>query len=168
MKKVLALILLSLFLSIPAQASQDYYDPQDYKDVIFFNQDKIETISLYKGKHLLIMFWATWCPHCKYQMPAFSLLKDKYKDNENIEFIALSTDEGGFKTVDSYFKSNNLENLGNFHDSKRNLFRSLGLRGVPTILLFSKKGDIMKSYKGLKYIDIEELDRLVSENKISN
>lgn len=131
-----------------------------YKDVIFFNDDKIETIALHKGSYILMKIWATWCPYCKQQLPAFSLLKDRYKDNPDVKFIALSIDEGGFDVVNSFFKTSNLTNLEIYHDSKKNLFRVLGLRGIPTILLLSKEGDIMKMYNGMKYLDIKYLDEL--------
>ncbi len=133
----------------------------DIKDVLFYKDDKIETLALYKDKYVLLKFWATWCPYCKQQMPAYSLLKERYKDSDKIEFIALSIDDEGYNKVKSYFDQNNIKNLDIYHDSNKNLFRSLGIRGVPTILLISPEGSIIKTYNGMKYIDIEYLDGLV-------
>lgn len=138
--------------------------------MIFYNDDKVETLSLHKGSYVLMAFWATWCPYCKQQLPAFSLLKERYKNNEKIKFIALSTDEEGYGVVERFLRQNKLDNLGVYHDKEKNLFRALGLRGIPTILLFSKDGTIIKAYNGMRQLDIDYLDELLDEeeNKINN
>lgn len=157
-RKLKFLIITLIVIAFSAQVAKAKID--DYKDVIFFKDDKVETIALHKGQFILMEFWATWCPYCKQQLPAFSLLKDRYKENPNVKLIALSTDEGGYKQVEAYYKENNFKNLEIYHDKDKNLFRALGIRGVPTILLISKEGNIMKVYNGMKYLDIDYLDNL--------
>lgn len=169
-KNILKIAILCLLLtpvadvSAAAKAKSTEFD-DGIKDVIFFNGDEIETIALHKGQFLLIKVWATWCPYCKQQLPAFSLLKDRYEGNENVKLIALSIDEGGYNTVEALFKRDGIDNLDIYHDKDKNLFRALGLRGVPTILLISKDGTIMDAYNGMKYLDVDYLDELFEHKK---
>lgn len=50
-------------------------------------------LSEFRNKIIYIDIWATWCEPCLKQMPAFELLKEKYKSNPDIVFISLSIDD---------------------------------------------------------------------------
>src|SRR5664279_1771691 len=52
---------------------------------------KPQTISQWRGKTLVINFWATWCPPCREEMPAFSRLQTKYAAN-GVEFVGIALD----------------------------------------------------------------------------
>ncbi len=56
----------------------------------------------FKGKVIFLNFWATWCGPCIGEMPGIQKLYDKYKDNENIEFVIVSNEN--FSTVNSFIK----------------------------------------------------------------
>lgn len=49
-------------------------------------------LSDYKGKVILLNFWATWCGPCKYEIPAFVELQAKYKD-QGFVVLGVSTDD---------------------------------------------------------------------------
>lgn len=50
-------------------------------------------LSELKGKIIYIDFWATWCGPCLKEMPSLELLKEKYKNNEQLVFLSVSIDE---------------------------------------------------------------------------
>lgn len=54
-----------------------------------------KTVSLadYKGKTLIIDFWATWCVPCRESFPAVKLVMDKYKNDPDVKFLFIDTRE---------------------------------------------------------------------------
>lgn len=52
---------------------------------------KIQPIEQWRGKTLVINFWASWCPPCREEMPAFSRLHTKYAAN-NVQFVGIALD----------------------------------------------------------------------------
>lgn len=50
-----------------------------------------QSLSQWKGKVLVVNFWATWCPPCKEEMPEFSRLNTKYASND-VQFVGISVD----------------------------------------------------------------------------
>ena len=52
---------------------------------------KPQAFAQWQGKTLVINFWATWCPPCREEMPAFSTLQSKYAD-KNVQFVGIALD----------------------------------------------------------------------------
>lgn len=50
-----------------------------------------QNLSDWRGKILVVNYWATWCPPCRAEMPAFSRLYDKYKAN-GVQFVGIAID----------------------------------------------------------------------------
>jgi thiol-disulfide isomerase/thioredoxin len=65
-------------------------------------------VSQYKGKILVVNFWATWCGPCRAEFPEFQKLYTKYKDDPRIAFVAVSTDSTDTPTssIASYIDKN--------------------------------------------------------------
>jgi cytochrome c biogenesis protein CcmG, thiol:disulfide interchange protein DsbE len=87
---LIALFLLLLFMPITSWAQTSSVDDQDFVPLhvgsvapIFSENDIFgkQTIALsdYRGKVVLLNFWATWCPPCREEIPAFEALQNKYK-----------------------------------------------------------------------------------------
>lgn len=54
-------------------------------------EGKTQALSQWRGKVLVVNFWATWCPPCKEEMPEFSRINNKYAPN-GIQFVGISID----------------------------------------------------------------------------
>lgn len=50
-----------------------------------------QTLAAWRGKVLVVNFWATWCPPCREEMPLFSSVQTKYKD-KGLQFVGISID----------------------------------------------------------------------------
>ena len=60
-------------------------------------------LSDYQGKKVVLNFWASWCPPCRFEMPHMENYYQKYKDLENVEILAINMttmERGGKEKID--------------------------------------------------------------------
>lgn len=108
-----------------------------------------KTVSLedYKGKVVLLNFWATWCGPCKIEIPWFVAFEQKYKD-KGFSVIGVSMDEEGWSIVKPFLaeeKINYRVLLGN--DSVGTLYG--GVDSLPTTFVIDRDGNIAATHIGL-------------------
>ncbi len=116
---------------------------------------KTFTLSQQKGKNVMVVFWATWCPPCKQEIPNLIELRNTY-DANTLAIIAISDEND--KTLRSFSQTNGLnytvapaENLPAPYNE---------VTGIPTILFIDKNGIIRDATEG--YHNFKELKSLVS------
>ncbi len=105
-------------------------------------------LSDYRGKVVLLDFWATWCGPCKIEIPWFMEFENKYK-NRGFAVLGVSMDEGGWDDVKPYIeqrKMNYRVMVGNEHIGA--LYG--GLDALPTTFLIDRDGRIAKVHVGLE------------------
>lgn len=106
---------------------------------------KTHTLADYKGKWLLVNFWATWCPPCLEEIPDLVMLSDKRKD---VAVIGIAMDFKDKKEI-TKFASDNLMSypvvLGDDGVTKQ-----FGTPDVlPTTYFYNPKGKLVKLHRGL-------------------
>ena len=112
-----------------------------YDNLYFFDQEnKRINLDEFKGKFVLLNFWAVWCAPCKEEMPSLDKLKVNKKLN-NIEIFPINVGNDSIEKSKEFFKDLNIKNLKVYFDPKINLARELSLRGVPTSVLVNKNGE---------------------------
>ena len=106
-----------------------------YDNLYFFDQDNKQVyLDRYRGKLVLLNFWAIWCAPCKEEMPSLDKLKVNKKLN-NIEIFPINIGNDSIEKSKEFFKDLNIKNLKLYFDPKINLAKELSLRGVPTTVL---------------------------------
>ncbi|SRR5579875_1600514 len=97
-------------------------------------------LSDYRGKVVLLNFWATWCGPCALEIPWFEQFEQQYK-SKGFEVVGISMDEDGWKAVKPYIaehKVNYRVLLGN--DSVAALYG--GVDSLPTTFIIDREGRI--------------------------
>ena len=111
-----------------------------YDGLTFFN-DKNEQLNLkeFKGKLVMLNFWATWCAPCKEEMPSLDLLQT-HENLDNLKIFPINVGKDGVEKSVSFFEDLQIKNLEIYFDPPITLAKKFGLRGVPTSILFNKEG----------------------------
>ena len=114
--------------------------PKSYEGVIFrdANKNEIDLVN-YKGKLLILNFWATWCLPCKEEMPSLNRLQVNENFN-NLKIFAINISQESKKKVDDFFKDLSIVNFEPYYDAPTTLAKIFSLRGVPTSILLDKDG----------------------------
>ncbi len=102
-------------------------------------------LSDYKGKIVIIDFWATWCVPCLQAFPGMQAAIDKYVNNTDIVFLFINTweREDNYKeTVDALISKYNYGFHVVFDDARGSTAAAYAINGVPTQIVIDKKGYI--------------------------
>ena len=122
-------------------------------------------LSDYRGKVVLLNFWATWCGPCKVEIPWFIGFQQQYKDKD-FAVLGISLDEDGWDSVKPYIakeKINYRFMVGN--DAIDKAFG--GLADLPTTFMIDRQGNIAGKHVGLvsKSVYEQEIQKLLAAPK---
>ena len=126
-------------------------------EVSLFSGDQIK-ISDLKGKVIVLNFWASWCPPCRWEMPYFEKAWKEYKD-QDVVFIGISQDldvndakEFADSTGVTYY-------LGLDPDNKLSI--DLGIIELPTTIILDEDGKVTRRFT--KSIGEKLLNRILNQ-----
>jgi peroxiredoxin len=114
-------------------------------------------LSSFRGKVVIVDFWATWCPPCREEIPGFVDLQRQYKD-QGLEIVGISVDQGGAGVVGPFAQQNRI-NYTMLVDGMGVTGLFGGIQGVPTTFVLDRQGRIVKRFTGL-------VDRAVFEDLV--
>jgi thiol-disulfide isomerase/thioredoxin len=143
-------------------------DPGTPEPVVTFKDLNGQDVPLgqYKGKVVLVNFWATWCEPCQIEIPWLIEMQQKYSA-KGFTILGVDVDDEGNNVVSAFtakerFNVNGEKLPMNYpvlrgNDSVADKFG--GLLGYPTSFLISRDGKIVKKTQGL--IDYEEITKAI-------
>ncbi|MDC3035846.1 TlpA family protein disulfide reductase [Candidatus Pelagibacter sp.] len=115
-------------------------EPKTYDILAFLDtKNNIIELSEFKGKLVILNFWATWCAPCKEEMPSLSELK-KNPNLDNLVIFPINVGQDGINQSQKFLVDLKIDNLEIFFDNSNSLAKKLSLRGLPTTIIFNKKG----------------------------
>jgi len=146
-KFIILIFCFSIFSSI-AQTNEDVplnnmainETPKSISSIIFedFLGNKI-SLEDYRGKLVIINFWATWCTPCKKEMPSLDRLYQS-NDFKNLKVFAVNMEQPNKKKQKRFFENLKIRKLEIFFDYDLDFLKEFKLRGVPTTVLVNKEG----------------------------
>ncbi len=99
------------------------------------------TLADFRGRVVLLNFWATWCGPCREEMPAMERLYQKFRE-QGLVVVAVSNDsEGSTRSVARFVKENGLTFPVGLDPSLR-VASLYGVRVLPVSLIIDRKGSI--------------------------
>jgi peroxiredoxin len=99
----------------------------------------------YRGKVVLLDFWATWCPPCRASIPGIEKIYKTYKD-KGLVVLAVSLDDGGWEAVKSFIAENGITYT--VLKGTEEVSANYNVRTIPMMLILDKDGRISKRYLG--------------------
>ena len=108
-----------------------------------------KTIKLadYKGRPLVVNFWATWCGPCKVEIPAFIELVDKYRDDQ-LTVLGISVDDSpeDLRQFAAEYKMNYPVLIGQGQDELQEVYDAM--LAVPVTWFIRPDGSVMLKHRG--------------------
>lgn len=104
-------------------------------------------LSDYKGKVVLLDFWATWCGPCKVEIPWFIEFEQQFK-NRGFAVLGVSMDEGGWADVKPYIEKRKINYRILLGDDKVGDAYG-GVDSLPTTFLIDRDGRIAHKHEGI-------------------
>lgn len=103
------------------------------------------SLSDYKGKNVLLNFWASWCPPCRAEMPDIEKL---YQETKNTDTVILAVNLGEDRDTVKSFIDENKYNFDILLDSDQRTAAKYNISSIPSWFFIDKDGNIVTSHIG--------------------
>lgn len=122
--------------------------------------ERPHTLSGYRGKVVIVNFWATWCPPCRHEMPSMEEVYQRYEDQG---FVVLAVNE--WEDADRVFVyTGQLSIAPTFpilFDKLGEVADSYVVKGLPTTVLLNRKGQVVYRAIGGRDFNHPEVDKVI-------
>ncbi len=145
-----------------AMQSFQRVDPPKPAPTISFTDRAEKALSLadFRGRIVLLNYWATWCGPCVEEMPALERLQAKHGGNE-FQVAAISVDRQGLPVVDPFLDKIGIRQLPIYLDRSGASMRAFAVRGLPTTILLDREGNEVGRLEGMAEWDSPAAEALI-------
>ncbi|MEH6753947.1 MAG: TlpA disulfide reductase family protein [Alphaproteobacteria bacterium] len=144
------------------QNYEAFPEPIETSDVTVLTKDGGKTtLEQFKGKFVVLNFWATWCGPCIRELPSLERL-DAALPDDKAQVVLVSQDRGGFKQAERFLNKLNVNFPDNFVDERLKFSRSIGVVSLPTTILIAPDGKEVGRLVGTAEWDSPEALALVN------
>lgn len=110
------------------------------------------TLEAFRGKIVLLNFWATWCPPCVQELPALDTVQGRL-GGKGFQVVPVSTDVLGASAVRKFYRQHGIKHLPVFKDVRGRLAQAMGVQGLPTTFVLDVDGSVIGTHTGFKHWD---------------
>ncbi|QFT58950.1 Thiol:disulfide interchange protein TlpA [Sulfitobacter sp. THAF37] len=105
------------------------------------------TLADYRGKYVLVNFWATWCAPCRKEMPQLDALQKEF-GGEDFEVLTIATGRNSPDGITRFFEEAGVTSLPRHQDPKQALASQMGIFGLPITVLIDPEGREIARLRG--------------------
>lgn len=120
----------------------------------------MQGLEQYKGKYVLIDFWASWCGPCRQAIPKVKELYEKYK-GKDFDIVSVSIDDSK-KAWAKAMEEEGMPWQQLLSPDKNATMKNFLFSGIPTIYLIDKQGKIVSKYTGFSSESAKEIEKVLS------
>lgn len=106
-----------------------------------------QTLADYKGKVILLNFWATWCPPCLKEMPTLSALQANL-GGDDFEVLTIATGPNNPVKMRAFFDEIGVDNLPLLQDQRKGLAHEMAVLGLPITVILNREGQEIARLRG--------------------
>jgi peroxiredoxin len=105
-------------------------------------------LASYKGKIILLNFWATWCEPCKYEIPDLISLQEQYADDLVVLGFSVDDTPEQLKAYAAEYKVNYPLLVGSGHENVQDAYGPMW--GIPVTIVIARDGTIARKQSGIR------------------
>lgn len=105
------------------------------------------TLADYKGKYVLLNFWATWCAPCRKEMPQINALQKEF-GGDNFEVLTIASGRNSPTGIKRFFEEAGIDSLPRHQDPKQAISSQMGIFGLPITVILDPEGREIARMRG--------------------
>ena len=117
-------------------------------------------LSAYRGRVVLLNFWATWCAPCIREMPSLDMLHERL-GGKSFAVVAVSIDRMGYAKIAPFLRRIRVTKLHIYLDKTSTLYRKFGVQALPTTFVIDRQGRVRGYLEGPTEWDSKAARRLI-------
>lgn len=112
--------------------------PVDLPEAVLLDaEDGGHSLAEYKGKWVVLNFWATWCAPCRREMPSLERLQTAMPE---IAVVPVATGRNAVEGIERFFDEAGVKTLPILRDPQSDLAHAMGIMGLPVTVILNPDG----------------------------
>ncbi len=105
------------------------------------------TLADYRGKYVLVNFWATWCAPCRKEMPQINALQKEF-GGDDFEVLTIASGRNSPTGIKRFFAEAGIDSLPRHQDPKQAMSAQMGIFGLPITVIIDPEGREIARLRG--------------------
>ena len=141
---------------------QFHASPQLVSGKPFVDENDVEkTLAAYRGKTVVLNFWATWCAPCRKEMPSLARLQEAMA-GEDFAVVTLATGRNSVTGIRKFFEEIEVDTLPQYRDLNQGIARDMAVLGLPITVILNPEGQEIARLRGDAEWDTDSAKAIVS------